>query len=162
MYALPIVISNAFIVLMDKAGNTVWQNLKRVDFRAGDILFEEGDQGFFFYIVQEGKVEVFRTQEDGRTKTLSIVEEGQALGEFALITESLRSASARAITDGYAVEVSEDGYKRLLQELPEWALAVFQSLIRRLKDANELLTKDWAPPPSFDTIVDEVTEKIQR
>ncbi len=147
---------------MSPTSNTVWQNLKRVDFKAGDVLFEEGDQGFFFYIIQEGKVEIYRTQENGRTKTLTVVEEGQALGEFALITESLRSASARALTDGYAIEVSEDGYKKLLAELPEWAIAVFQSLIRRLKDANELLTKEWQPPPDFDTIVDEVTEKIQR
>ena len=146
---------------MSPSDNTVWQNLKRVDFKAGDVLFEEGDQGFFFYIIQEGKVEVYRPQENGRAKTLSVVEAGQALGEFALITESLRSASARAITDGYAIEVSEDGYKRLLAELPEWALAVFQSLIRRLKDANELLTKEWRPPRDFDNIVDEVTEKIQ-
>jgi CRP-like cAMP-binding protein len=144
------------------ATNTVWQNLRRVDFKAGEILFKEGDPGFFFYIIQEGKVEVYKNLDDRKVKTLGVVEPGQALGEFALITESLRSASARALTDGYAVEVSEDGYKRLLKELPEWALAVFQSLIRRLKEANELLMKDWDPAPDFELIADEITSKINR
>src|SRR5690606_16993460 len=104
-------------------------NLHKLEFKAGDIIFEEGDQGFSFYIVQEGKIEVFRKEANGSQTTLGIIEPGQPLGEFALVTESLRSASARAISDGYAVEVSEEGYKKLLNELPEWAIAVMQSLI---------------------------------
>jgi CRP-like cAMP-binding protein len=147
---------------MSSNTDTIWQNLKRVDFKTGDIIFEEGDRGFFFYIIQEGKIEVYKNLPHGGHKTLGVVDAGQPLGEFALITESLRSASARALTDGFAVEVSEDAYKRLLHELPEWALAVFQSLIRRLKDANELLTKDWDPPRDTDYVVDEVTGKINR
>lgn len=138
--------------------NTAWQNLRKIEFKKGDMLFREGDEGFFFYIIQEGKVEVFKEEEP--SKTLGIVESGQALGEFALITESLRSASARALSDGYAVEVSEEGYKALLRELPEWAIAVLQSLIRRLKDANEMLTHHNANPVAFDVFVDEITHKL--
>jgi len=148
-------------MLMNSKANTLWQTLKRVDFKAGDILFEEGDQGFFFYIIQQGKVEVYLGPHDKPHKTLGVVEAGQPLGEFALITESLRSASARAITDGYAVKVSEDGYKQLLKELPEWALAVFQSLIRRLKEANELLSEQYEPA-NHEAFVDEITQKIRK
>ncbi len=146
---------------MSKDSNTVWQNLRRVDFKAGDILFKEGDQGFFFYIIQEGKVEIFREEDDGEHKTLGVAEAGQPVGEFALITESLRSASARALTTGFAVEVSEDGYKKLLQELPEWALAIFQSLIRRLKDANGLLSRQTETVKNFSSQIDEVTKNIR-
>jgi CRP-like cAMP-binding protein len=146
--------------------DSIWETLKRINFKKGDILFAEGDPGFFFYILQEGKVEVFKRAADGEKKILGIAEPGQPLGEFALITESLRSASARAISDGYAIEVSEEGYKRLLADLPEWAIAVFKSLIRRLKDANELLNASsrdgLTSPEEFDLFLDDTTQRIPR
>jgi len=125
-----------------QASNT-FQSLKRVDFKKGDLLFKEGDQGFFFYIIQEGKVEIIK-----HDAVLAVIEPGQPVGEFALLTESLRSASARALTDGFAIEISEEGYKQLLSELPSWAIAIMQSLVRRLKEANEKLSQipDEAKP----------------
>lgn len=148
------------------SADSVWQTLRRVDFKKGDVLFNEGDEGFFFYILQEGKVEVFKADTDGSEKIIGIAESGQPLGEFALITESLRSASARALTDGYAIEVSEDGYKKLLADLPEWALAVFQSLIRRLKDANEMLQasniQGLDTTEDYDVLIDETTQTMSR
>ncbi|MGE3975541.1 MAG: Crp/Fnr family transcriptional regulator [Bdellovibrionales bacterium] len=146
--------------------NSVWQTLRRVDFKKGDVLFKEGDHGFFFYILQEGKVEVYHTDENGKEKSLSVIESGQPLGEFALITESLRSASARALSDGFAVEVSEDGYKKLLADLPEWAIAVFQSLIRRLKEANERLNnsakENFHSTEAYSLFLDETTQRFTK
>lgn len=125
--------------MVQKSG--AWDNLRKVEFKAGDPLFKEGDGGFFFYIIQKGEVEVYKKDLDGQTRIIGKVGPGQPIGEFALVTKSTRSASARALTDGFAIEVSEDGYEKLLEELPEWTLAILESLINRLKAANELMAE---------------------
>ncbi|PIU00716.1 MAG: hypothetical protein COT74_03370 [Bdellovibrionales bacterium CG10_big_fil_rev_8_21_14_0_10_45_34] len=119
----------------------LYHQLERVNFSKGEVLFKEGEAGYFFYILQEGAAEVFKTTPSGQEKRLGVVRAGQPLGEFALITQSPRSASARATDNGYAIKISSDAYEKLLAELPEWAMSVLESLVDRLKSANDLLAQ---------------------
>lgn len=137
-----------------------WEGIERIDFEAGHSFFTEGEEGFFFYVVQAGQVEIFKTDHTGKKKTLGIVGPGQALGEFALITNSPRSASAQALTVGYAYRVSEEVYKKLLADLPSWAVAVFESLIQRLRQANEMITEYPEDKTEEYTLVEEITDRL--
>ncbi len=139
---------------------TPGKELKQISFKQGQVLFREGDEGYFFFIVQTGQVEVFRSGREGKDITLGTVEPGQPLGEFALLTNNKRSASARALTDGTAIEVSENAYRKLISELPDWSVAVLESLINRLTRANELLLRDRSSAEITLDKIDEVINKI--
>ena len=115
---------------------SLFDNLEKINFSPGDLLLKEGDAGYFFYIIQDGTVEIFRAGDNNEETPLGTVQAGQPLGEFALMTRSLRSASARAVTGGVAIKVSEIVYQRLLDSLPDWAMAIMTSLIQRLQIAN--------------------------
>jgi CRP/FNR family cyclic AMP-dependent transcriptional regulator len=110
-------------------------------FKPGDILFNEGEQTTFFYIIESGDVEVFVKPDGNQKVVLNVVSSGGCLGEFAFITKKPRTASAHAITDVSAYEVSEQGYEKLVAELPDWAKGMLQSLILRLADSTELIKK---------------------
>lgn len=114
---------------------------KQIQFKKDELIFKEGDHGFCFYIIQDGQVEIFKKDKNGHRVVLNILGVGQPMGEFALVTQSPRSATARAVTDGYAIEVSEAAYKQLFSELPDWAKSVVEGLIHRLKKANDLITE---------------------
>lgn len=118
-------------------------NLELVRFEPGEILFREGERTFFFYMIKEGRIEVFRETE-GDNVVLAILEEGQSLGEFAMIDRQVRSASARAITPVTAVKVSEEAYASLLGELPSWAQSMLEGLVARLRTANEIIRQQEA------------------
>ena len=120
----------------------VFSSLERVDFKAGDTLLKQGDPGYHFLIIQEGQAEIYVTDENGVRLDLGIAEPGQPVGEFALISQSRRSANVRAISSGYAIKISENAYKELLAELPEWAQAVIASLVKRLQDISQALLKE--------------------
>lgn len=127
--------------------------LKKVTFQTGDILFREGDTSRHFYIITQGQLEVFKTGIDGEEIPLAVIDEGQSLGEFAMIDNSPRSASARCLTNVQAVLVNEEAYRYMLQKLPEWALSMMQGLISRIRETNEVLKRHG--------IVDfELTQKI--
>lgn len=118
---------------------SVLESLERVVFKPGEFLFHENEESYFFFIVQEGSVEVFKTDSAKTHIPLAVVGEGQALGEFAMVSKKSRSASARALTTTVAVKVSQEAYQTLLNELPSWALAVFEGLVERLRQADEII-----------------------
>lgn len=117
------------------------ENLELVHFQANAILFNEGEETFFFYMIKEGQVEIYRTTDEGKKIILAEVQEGQSLGEFAMIDRQPRSASARALTDVVAVKVSEQAYAALLAELPTWVQAMLEGLVTRLRKANEIIER---------------------
>lgn len=115
--------------------------IRQIVFKPGDILFRENDNSFQFYILQDGIVEIYKTSPDGQKIILAEAGEGTSIGEFAMIDRRPRSATAQAKTEVTAIEVSEDGYQKLLSELPEWAVAVMRGLVERLRNANEIIRR---------------------
>jgi len=119
---------------------TTLSGLERVIFDTGDLLFSEGDQSYFFFIIEHGEVDVFLPKTNTTPEVhLATLNEGSPVGEFALVTKKARSASARAKTPCTAIKISEASYNKLLKDLPSWSISVIQSLIERLRRTDEML-----------------------
>jgi len=116
--------------------------IEQVSFKAGDILFNEGDTTYHFYVIQEGEIEIYKTTPEGKPVPLGTVSAGSSLGEFAMLDHMPRSATARAVTDVSAAKVSEEAYQQLIEELPEWAVAVMRGMIDRIRATNEIIRKN--------------------
>ncbi len=114
-------------------------DIEQITFRKGDILFEENEVSFHFFIIEDGEVEVFKKTSEGKELILAKVGPGSSLGEFAMLDRQSRSASARALTDLTAAKVSPEAYARLLTELPEWAVSVMRALVERLRVTNNIV-----------------------
>jgi CRP-like cAMP-binding protein len=80
------------------------RSLERVELDAGDILFREGDTGEVMYLVLSGVVEIF-TQRGADDVTIRTFMPGSYFGELALLGQSTRSASARALEQSVLLEV---------------------------------------------------------
>jgi CRP/FNR family transcriptional regulator, cyclic AMP receptor protein len=119
----------------------VSDQIETVEFLPGDILFLEGEKSFHFYIVQVGEVEIYKSTATGKKIPLAVVEEGTAIGEFAMIDRMPRSATAIALTQVVAVKVSEQAYEKLLGELPVWAVSVMRSLVDRIRQTSDIIRK---------------------
>lgn len=121
--------------------NSTGNEIEEVVFQPGDILFQENEQSFHFFILQEGEVEVFKAGPSGEQISLAVVGEGSSIGEFAMIDRLPRSATAKALTLVRAAKVSDRAYQQLLQELPDWAVAVMKALVERLRATNEIVRR---------------------
>jgi CRP/FNR family transcriptional regulator, cyclic AMP receptor protein len=100
-------------------------------FRAGEVIFNEGDSAQESYIVQKGQVE---TRRNGRL--LDTLSEKSMFGEMALIDHAPRAATAVAVTDVVLVPVAEKQSLFLVSQTPYFALNVMRVLARRLRSAN--------------------------
>lgn len=107
-------------------------NIQAKFFKAGDIIFREGDEAKELFVVKSGKV---RVQIGNRTVT----ELGQdnIFGEMALIDSEPRSATVTAVTDAELVPVSEKQFLFLVSQTPFFALKVMRVLAQRLRVTNK-------------------------
>lgn len=67
-----------------------------VKLKAGDVLFEQGDQSDFVYVIERGRIEVLRRRGDGTDEVIASRRKGQHVGELGPLLGLQRSATARA------------------------------------------------------------------
>jgi CRP/FNR family cyclic AMP-dependent transcriptional regulator len=64
-------------------------------FQDGQIIFEEGSNGDWIYVVEEGEVEISKSV-GGQKIVVEILKESDVFGEIAYIDKTPRSATATA------------------------------------------------------------------
>jgi putative ABC transport system ATP-binding protein len=74
---------------------------EQVTLEPGAVLFRQGDAGDRVYVVESGRVEIFRETADGTDERVTVIEPGGYFGELAPMFGLRRSAGARAL-DGPA------------------------------------------------------------
>ncbi len=102
--------------------------MREVRASAGEVIFSEGELGDAAYFIVEGSLFV---EKDG----IRIVEmlTGDCVGEFALIDEGPRSATAIAKTDVLLLEWRHAEFERALTLGSSVAKGIFQYLISKLR-----------------------------
>jgi signal transduction histidine kinase len=107
------------------------------EFKAGDIIFKQGEIGRELFIVKSGKVEL-RIGDH----VLDTLTSQNIFGELALIDSAPRSATAVAVTEVTLVSVGDTQFRSLASG---FALNVMREISRRLRNqarANELMNID--------------------
>jgi CRP-like cAMP-binding protein len=103
-------------------------------YKAGEVIFREGDPAQELYIVKSRKVEVRLGN-----RVLDTLPELSIFGEMALIDRSPRSATVLAATDATVVPVGEKQFLFLVSRTPHFALNVMRVLAQRLRSANRVV-----------------------
>ncbi len=109
----------------------------RETYAPNDYIFFEGDIESHFYIIESGSVQIFTKNKLGKRLDILTVEEGESFGEFALLDNKPRSASAQALTNVTLIKVSAQGYEELIRDLPVWASCMMKSFVARLKKMTD-------------------------
>jgi CRP-like cAMP-binding protein len=104
------------------------------DFKAGDVIFREGDPAKELFIIQSGQIEIRLGN-----RLLEELSQYGIFGEMALIDNSPRSATAVAASDAKLVPVSEKQFLFLISNTPYFALNVMRIMAGRLRTANAAL-----------------------
>src|SRR3989304_3911481 len=84
---------------------------------AGETIFEEGEEGQFFYIINRGQLKVLRWKGALQQHVATLVP-GDYFGETALMYGRRRSATLVAATDAELLRLSKEDFDRLLRKYP--------------------------------------------
>ncbi len=107
-------------------------------FPAGTVLFQEGQVCAGMYIIQKGRVRLYRrvgTEE----LTIDRLQEGDFFGEMACLLGQPRSINAVAEEDSQILLVQPDVLEELFRQKNGLGLKVLGNLASRLKKAYEMI-----------------------
>ena len=117
------------------------EEVEQVNYKAGEIIFHEYDTGDALYVVEEGSVRIWVTDEDVQQVTLTELKPGQFFGELAVLDRGQRSSSASAIVDTHLHRLSSDNFQKFLMAHPECAIDVICEIGARLRQTNLLVAQ---------------------
>jgi CRP-like cAMP-binding protein len=115
--------------------------MRQKEFKAGEIIFEEGDSSVCVYRIESGDVEVF-VESNGQTVILGVMGAGEFLGEMGMVDDQPRSASARAISDVTASRYEEDEFFQLISQDSSSAERMIIRLCERLRNVTKKYTQE--------------------
>lgn len=107
--------------------------LRRVAYRAGEIVIRQGDDDRSLFIVAKGTTTV-RLDVEGTSRQLRLVSysRGTVFGEMALLDRQPRSATVTADDDVVCYTLSEEAFNALIEEHPLIAVQLLANLAREL------------------------------
>ena len=116
-------------------------------YRAGELVFSQGDAGSSMYLVQSGAVRIFLpATESSSVVVLAELRTGEYFGELAVFDDKPRSASVRALVDTVLLELTRNDLAEHLGRSKAAAMTILGEMASRLRETNALLgqraTKD--------------------
>ncbi|MCZ6677133.1 MAG: cyclic nucleotide-binding domain-containing protein [Candidatus Poribacteria bacterium] len=103
--------------------------LHEVNVKAGEVIIRQGETGDCMYLIAAGRVHVYN-----ETQSIAYLEAGGIVGEWAILTAALRSASVAAVEDTRLFRLGQDAFHELMVDRPEVVRGIIQVLCRRFRE----------------------------
>lgn len=107
-------------------------NSRRKVFEPGTLIFEEGERGHEAYVVEYGRVGVYKTIQ-GKRVDLGAVVQGGIFGEMALIDDQPRMASAVAEEETACVVIAKERLTEQLEQAPKGVRVIVGALLGNIR-----------------------------
>lgn len=116
---------------------------KSETFKAGEVIFREGEKGDRLYIVVSGSVRISKQIPGSGEEALAVLKPGDFFGEMSLIDDVERSADAIANETSTLLSIDRNSFESVLFLNKELAYTILWNFVRtlskRLRETNEKL-----------------------
>ncbi|HLP15897.1 MAG TPA: cyclic nucleotide-binding domain-containing protein [Bacteroidota bacterium] len=113
-------------------------------YKSGEYIVRQNDPGLGMYVIESGEVSVM-LEENGSTKQLASLCEGEFFGEIALLDESPRSATVIAQTESALIGFFRPDLFDIIEKSPATGLKIVlrlaEMLGERLRNSNLEISK---------------------
>lgn len=128
-------------ILLSDEGAKIRNAMEIVQLDNGEILFNRGDPGDAFYVIDAGRIRIFTLDEAGRELTLNTLGAGEAFGELALVDDSPRSASASAAGPAALRRLSQEDFLAEVHTSPTLSQIVTRLLSQRARHMTDYIER---------------------
>ncbi len=115
----------------------------------GEVLIREGGPGDAMYIVVSGRFEVTQHRAHGQDVRIAEIGRGESIGEMALLAETTRSGTVRALRDSELLKFSNANIRQLFTNYPRTVMRIVRLMTKRLHQTSQ----GMRPPPASQSIV---------
>jgi len=133
-------LNNVFCTLNDNQVNELALDKSCNIYKKGQLIFYEGNRPTGLYCVNQGKVKIFQTGEEGKEQILRLAKEGDLLGYRSMISGEPYSASGSVMEDAVVCYIPRKTFFELMQKNSELSTRMMQLLSHDLREAEARIT----------------------
>lgn len=137
--------SSVFAALPSALGQSLKSNSGRVSLKTDEVLFFEGDVDDRLYWVIGGVLKATAMSPNGAERIIAMLGPGAVFGESTMLNGGPRSKTVRAIRPSELRFVSRERFHSLLRTDPALLQQFLDTLVRRLRRANEEVVANVLP-----------------
>ncbi len=108
------------------------QNKK--SFKSGETIMKQGDAGTCAYIIETGRVEILIENKNGETQYVGSRGPGTMIGEMAILDNSPRTATIKAVEDCELLEITKEDFALRLENADPVLHMTMQVILTRYRD----------------------------
>lgn len=129
--------ADLFVQLLTEELHQLKREAKPMSFRAGEIIFQQGDPGDGVYVVESGNVEISALVKEKQQRVLTRYGPGGFFGEMAVIDEHPRSATAIATADSALSFIPAAVLRRALDQSPQLLVSLVREFSHRVRQLDQ-------------------------
>lgn len=122
-----------FSELGEAALNQLAERCVARDFAAGRVLFSSGDPCRGLYVIETGRVRIYRTSADGKEQVLHIEGPGRPVAELPLFDGGVYPASAMTAERSRLIFLAREDFESMYRGHPDSAQVIIRALGKRLR-----------------------------
>ena len=104
-----------------------------IEYRKGQIIYEEGSAPSAFYCIISGRVQIYTKDKAGDRLVLEYLHRGKYFGIISLLTNEPHSVTSEVMNDCSVLVIQKNDFDSVLQNIPRLAVDLSRTLSRRLK-----------------------------
>lgn len=110
---------------------TIEQHAVRKAYRKNTVIIERGDEANTLFLLTEGRVKTYISNDAGKEITLNELGPGTQLGELALLADIPRTASIMTLEDSVFLVLTKRSFLQCLSDHPGIAFNLIRLLVQR-------------------------------
>lgn len=110
--------------------------MDRKSFRAGEVIFKEGDTAESMFRIEKGEVKIIAKYTKPNEVEIATIKVGKYCGEMGVIENAKRSATVIAKTDVDLLIIDKTSFPKFVANNPEDAIKIMQNMSKSLRETT--------------------------
>jgi CRP/FNR family transcriptional regulator, cyclic AMP receptor protein len=128
-----------FSTMDDEERGQIRAIMRERSYQPGQVVMSASDPEASFLIIEEGELEVWLADTDGKKVVLEVLGPGKVYGNLFTDSGETRSASATTSGELITLELDREAFFDFLRRRPDTAIDLLVELGQRLKDTDDIL-----------------------
>lgn len=109
------------------------------EYKKGENIYLSGALEERLYVINTGKVKIYKLSETGKEQIIRILYPGDFMGELSLFARSPLDTNAEALEATAVCIIDGDKLNQIIKEVPSIAVKIIEELSKRLQNAEGMI-----------------------
>lgn len=127
-----------FRSLEEKETDIVIDAMEEKNFKGGETIITQGEDGDVLYVVDQGELDCFKKFKEGPEKHLKVYLPGEAFGELALLYNAPRAATIRCKKDSTLFALDRLTFNNIVKDAAQKRRKIYEEVLKEVELLQEM------------------------